>query len=29
MEILHGYEGQLLLGALTTLKLAAAALLLG
>lgn len=29
MEILHGYQGQLLLGTLTTLKLAAAALLLG
>lgn len=29
MGILHGYEGQLLLGALTTLRLAAAALALG
>lgn len=29
MEILHGYEGQLLMGTLTTLKLAAAALVLG
>lgn len=29
MESLHGYEGQLLMGTLTTLKLAAAALVLG
>jgi len=29
MDILHGYEGQLLLGTLTTLKLATTALVLG